>query len=211
MISFIRKITDAVFNIPLLYKGLRILFLGGLPTPPLLRLLDAQKEDVIIDVGCGTGFIAQKTAFKKYIGFDADEKVIEIARNKNIPGATFWVASAENFDFTGIHATKAVLYGILHHLDDDASKQLLRNLSRCVSESIVTLDSVYLNSHPINNLLCRLDRGRHVRTLENWDKLIEGTGLKIETRLLHDCNTKIATYLSYRLVPESQSKIVGAY
>ncbi len=199
----LKKISHLLFSRPLLYKGLRIIFLGGLPTPPLLKLLDSGSEDVLLDVGCGTGFIAEKTVYKEYLGFDHDPKVIEIARRKNLPRTSFALADIREYDFSKVRPTKAVLYGILHHLPDEACLELLECLAKVVSGCVVTLDGVYSRYHVVNNLLCKLDRGEYVRDEEGWDALIRKSGWKAETRLIHYANTKIAKYLSYRLLPPS--------
>ncbi len=202
IVPILQKISDKLFGYPWIYKTLRTAFLGGLPTPPLLKLLDSRENDVLLDVGCGTGFIAEKTNYQEYRGFDSDPKVIQIAKSKNLPRCTFEVNDTDHFDFAQVRPTKAILYGILHHLDDASAQKLLRSLARCVTGCIVTLDPVYAKFHPTNNILCKLDRGRYVRTEAAWDQLVTGVGHKVETRLIHHANTRISQYLSYRLIPE---------
>ncbi|MBI4372421.1 MAG: hypothetical protein HY585_01685, partial [Candidatus Omnitrophica bacterium] len=84
---------------------------------------------------------------------------------------------------------------------DASAIALLTRLSKIVTQWIVTLDSVYSKTHVINNFLCKFDRGKFVRTENEMLALIAKTPLKIETKLLHDANTKIAKYITFRLLP----------
>jgi SAM-dependent methyltransferase len=175
--------------------------LGGLPTQPVCRLLDANDQDVIADIGCGNGFLAEKIAFNRYVGIDCDAQMIKAARERNLPRSEFVLGDALQYDFKSLAPTKAVLYGVLHHLTDEEAVCLLRMLGSYVSQSIVTLDPVYRPNHPINNLLCRLDRGRYVRDEQAMLDLIKKTDWVIDTKLNHSANTKVADYLSFRLKP----------
>ncbi len=195
------KLSKFLFDHPFVYRSLRTLFLGGLPTRPLLKLLDSQAGDIILDVGCGSGFIAEKMKFERYIGIDHNPAMIEIARKREIPSTSFLLEEVSDYDFGALKPTKAILYGLLHHLDDASAIALLTRLSKIVTQWIVTLDSVYSKTHVINNFLCKFDRGKFVRTENEMLALIAKTPLKIETKLLHDANTKIAKYITFRLLP----------
>ena len=201
MLHSFKKITDRIFNEPHLYHGLRTAFLGGLPTLHILRLLEPVASDVILDIGCGTGFLAEKIPFRHYLGFDSDPRVIEIAQRKKIPNATFSVGQVQDFDFSKIYPTKAVLYGILHHLSDEDAVSLLRALGKTGVKWLVTLDPVYSKFHLLNNLLCKLDRGGNVRDAQGMQRLIEQSGLRIETMQIHNSNTAITKYINFRLTP----------
>ena len=199
MLRYLRAVTDRIFDQPALYHAVRAAFLGGLPTAPVVRLLEAGPTDVIVDVGCGTGDLAEQVPFRRYFGFDSDPKVIAIARAKNIAGAEFTVDSALDYDLRRRAPTRAVLYGVLHHIPDEDAVRLLRALDDAGAAAIVTLDPVYSRYHVLNNVLCRLDRGRYVRTEEEMDALVQRAGLEAETRLVHYSNSKVAKYISYRL------------
>ena len=198
--KLLNRITKFIFDQPVLYDKVRSLFLGGLPNAPVLKLLEATSSDQILDVGCGTGFMANETTFQKYFGIDNDPRVIEIANRRNIKNAKFLLhdlsGSFPPLDFV---PTKAILYGILHHLDDAAAAGLLRKLSGMVSDRIVTLDPVYSKRHFLNNILCKLDRGTYVRTESEMLRLVSSSGLEIKEKLLCYANTKIAKYIIFRL------------
>jgi SAM-dependent methyltransferase len=199
--SPLRSLSERIFNNPFLYKSIRSFFLGGLPDKPVIRLIASTEQDVILDIGCGMGDLAAELRFKNYIGIDNDPAVIRIAKSRNIPNTQFLETDIRDFDFSKLRVTKAVLYGFLHHLDDRAAVELLNFLCGIVQDSLITLDPVYSEGHWINNLLCRLDRGEYVRTPSAMDALIAQTRFRVDTRLLHSANTRIAQYLSYRLLP----------
>lgn len=201
MLQTLKKFTDPIFNLPLLYKGLRTFFLGGLPTDPILRLLESNASDMILDIGCGTGFLAEKIPFRLYVGLDRDPKMIEIAQRKKIPHSIFTLTPVQDYDFSNLHPTKAVLYGVLHHLNDKDAVSLLRMLRKTGVARLVTLDPIYSQFHFINNLLCKLDRGEYVRNEMGMLQLVEQAGLRVERKLLHYSNTVIAKYLILRLTP----------
>lgn len=201
MTILFRRLSKFIFDQPVFYKNLRILFLGGLPTTPVLKLLEPQSDDVIIDVGCGDGFISKKISCKQYIGIDNDPAVIEVAnRNKN-RNSLFIREDIRSINLDVLHPTKAILYGVLHHLSNLDAIDVLNALSKAVSHSIITLDPIYSRYHAINNFLCGLDRGRFVRTEKAMHELLDQTNLRIETQLIHYANTKIAKYISLRLIP----------
>ena len=200
--SSLKKITDAIFNQPFLYERLRPLFLGGLPIRDILDLLEANGSDIILDVGCGTGYMAEKIGFSRYTGIDNDPRMIKIAQNRKIPNAEFVLQDIRKYNFADVGPTKIVLYGVLHHLNDRDAIELLKLLAHTTKQFIVSLDPVYAKYHLINNILCELDRGAYVRTEEDMITLISQTKLRVESKLVKYANTFIAKYLVLRLIPE---------
>lgn len=197
-----RKVTKFIFDQPSFY-GARRFFLGGWPFVQTLRLIDSNDSDVILDVGCGPGYFADKIRFKNYLGFDHDPKAIQAARKRRVPHTLFFVDDVRNYDFQKLKPTKAILSGILHHLSDPEAVQLLNMLAPVVFQWIVTEDPVYARCHLFSNLLCRLDRGRFVRTEEELLKLIRQTKLKVEKKVIFYSNTCISKHIALRLIPPS--------
>lgn len=193
-------VAKLIFDQPLLY-GARLVFLGGWPFAETLRLLDSQETDVILDVGCGPGYFADKIKYRSYFGFDHDRKAIQMAIRKNIPNTQFLLQDVQNFDFNQVKPTKAILSGVIHHLNDHDATQLLNAIARTISGWIVTEDPVYSRYHFLNNLLCRLDRGQFVRTEDEMSKLIEKTNLLIKEKVSFFSNSKISKHLAFRLTP----------
>ena len=59
----------------------------------LLAALEEEKWESVLDAGCGTGAVIymlhEKYPDKNYTGIDLSEKMIEVAKRKNIDGASF--------------------------------------------------------------------------------------------------------------------------
>lgn len=105
----------------------------------LLELLSPKKGEYILDLGCGTGQLAQQIALSgaEVIGIDYAPSMIEQAQ-KNYPNLKFIVADARNFEFPqsfdGIFSNAA-----LHWIKEPeqvikSSWQALRSGGRFVAE-----------------------------------------------------------------------------
>jgi len=197
-----RKATHAIFSDPKRYVWIRTLFLGGLPTRPVLTLLTATPDDVIVDGGCGDGFLAEQIPFAKYLGIDSDAVSIEHANRRGVPHATFICCNVLDYPYEQYRPSKVILYGLLHHLNDADCIRLLNSLASSVSKWIVTLDPIYTKYHLVNNILCKLDRGQYVRTEAEMLKLLKQTQLAIDQKITHYATTKIAKYALFRLIPD---------
>ena len=67
--------------------------------PNLLRLLNLQKGEKVLDLACGNGYFSAELAkTAKVIGVDIARELIEKAR-KAAPSANFFVSSAEKLEF----------------------------------------------------------------------------------------------------------------
>ncbi len=200
LLEKLRQVTKRIFDQPVLYDARKIL-LGGWPFEPTLSLLDSTGSDVILDVGCGTGHFSEKIQFRQYYGFDNDAKALQVATRRKVPNAVFQMGDIRHFNFQGLKPTQAILSGVLHHLSDDEAVRLLNDLAPIVSRWIVTEDPIYAQYHVLNNLLCRLDRGEHVRTEEEMLALIAKTNLTVEKKSVFYSNTRISKHIAFRLVP----------
>ncbi len=69
--------------------------------PNLLRLMEIQKSEQILDLACGQGFFARafQAAGAKVTGADISKELIEIAKTKSPKEISYHVASAESLPF----------------------------------------------------------------------------------------------------------------
>lgn len=78
--------------------------------PNILRLVDPQKDETIVDIACGQGYFTQALKAKgaHLIGVDISEELIEIARKKS-PDITYYASSAENLSVLSDNSADKVL------------------------------------------------------------------------------------------------------
>lgn len=69
--------------------------------PNVLRLMDIQKNDSILDVACGSGFFSREfyKLSKNVTGIDISKELVNIAKTSNID-INFYVSSADDLKFT---------------------------------------------------------------------------------------------------------------
>jgi len=92
-----------------------------------LRLMES---DVVADLGCGTGRVAERLApHVSFVhGFDYSETVLRVARDRRrLPNVDFQHADLNDFDPRGIALTKAFSVGAMLYLD---AKEQVFNLIR---------------------------------------------------------------------------------
>jgi len=126
----------------------------------------------IIDIGCGDAEFASYFDKKiKYVGIDISEKYIESARKK-FPYFQFYnhdITKINNLSFTNC---VFLLIGVIHHIDDENSKNLISQLKSIEGSVIISIDPVKIKKqHPIARLLIQLDRGEFIRTKSHYEKI----------------------------------------
>lgn len=199
------SIAQRLLGIPFVYDHVRPFVIGGLDWSPLYRLLDAQPDDVVLDVGCGTGIALQYLqGFARYHGFDTDPVAIShaIHRHDRRANVRFECRPVGADDVATLRPDRIVLSGLLHHLADHDAQGLL-SMCRSVSSvrRIATSDVVWLPGERISNFLARLDRGKHVRDRDGYRSLVENAGLRIVSEQTVRCHPRhgLAIYLMLAL------------
>ena len=122
----------------------------------------------VLDLGCGTAQILSfLPAGVDYWGYDVSADYIEAAAarfgarghfRRGIPDEST-IGNMAPFDL-------AIATGVLHHLDDESARQLLRVARHAVREGgrFVSIDPVFVaRQHPVARLLIAKDRGQNVR------------------------------------------------
>jgi SAM-dependent methyltransferase len=173
---------DRILGHPFVYDHIRPFVVGGVDWSPLYRNLEAGADDVILDVGCGTGIAHQYLkGFRAYYGFDTDPVAIKAATAKTAAANVHYecrLVTPE--DVARIRPTRIILAGILHHLSDDDCLALLRMCGSVPSVArIATSDPVYLPGKLVSNAFAYFDRGKFVRQRPGFLDLAKRAGLHI--------------------------------
>jgi SAM-dependent methyltransferase len=175
---------------------------------PVYAALECKPDDVVLDIGCGTGVALNHLgAFSNYLGIDTDPVAIAAARRHHggRANARFECKLCTPEDIQALKPSLVVLAGLLHHLSDEDSIELLALLRKSPSiRRAVALDIIYLDGveHLVSNAFAALDRGRFCRRREGYIQLLE----KARVRLVKDellwasPNSRRARYILMTLI-----------
>ena len=201
------SVRDTFFVYEILRRG----FLFGLRIKPILECLDAKPGEKILDAGCGFGHLAKYFKHCNYTGVDLDPERIEWAK-KNVgetPTRRFITADVCQTDLQPKSFDKALGYGLLHHLSDDTADRCLAELSRIVKGKTVFSDPVYSRAHWFSNMLCRMDRGEHVRDKKGYLELCRKK-FSVQSQRYFYSRNGFAKYFLTASLPKTFSAVAGA-
>jgi SAM-dependent methyltransferase len=143
-----------------------------------LSQLDARPGETVLDIGCGPAYYLDRLPGVRYFGFDTEPRYIDYARRR-------WGSSAEFHCtiFNEEHLSelprmdKVLLLGLLHHLSDDESRDLLNLVARILTPDgvVISVDTCRVpNEDRVSRWMAENDRGEHVRYPEEFEKLAAG-------------------------------------
>ncbi len=154
------------------------------------RYIRPHPGDRVVDVGCGPGVMLEYLGEVDYTGIDIDAGYIESARRRYGKRAEFICDRAE--EAVERLAGKADLVlgkALLHHLDDPQARAFLRAAAAILKPGgrLITFDNVHLSpQRRVARLLIALDRGKNVRTLDQYVALAKQSFASVESYLHHD-------------------------
>lgn len=134
----------------------------------------------VLDIGCGpAAFFARYSDAERfsYVGIEPNASYVRDARAQ-FPGIELHGGTVpEVRDRITGSFDLVVLEGVLHHIDDETAIEALAFAAERLTPGgrLVALDPVLLErQHPVARALARLDRGKHVRSLEGYRALAVG-------------------------------------
>jgi 2-polyprenyl-3-methyl-5-hydroxy-6-metoxy-1,4-benzoquinol methylase len=151
----------------------------------------------ILDFGCGYGmlshFLALKSPARQVLGIDLNRARIEVAMrsSKGHPQVSFQLGDVR--DFQGIPFDAVVMTDVLHHIDEDHVRVLLRIIRSCLSDqgTLVVLDvdrsplPKFYTTYLIDRLL-NITRSLHYRSRDLLVRLLGQSGFRIHQVVLAD-------------------------
>lgn len=153
--------------------------------------IKAKDNDRILDIGCGPANMVEYLPGNiDYVGFDNSDLYIKNAKKKfpqeNYSFFSQRVNFAQNFDerFDIIMAN-----AVLHHIDDNEAEKLIYFASKNLKKDgrLVTLDGCFTDKQSrVKRLLLKNDRGKFVRTKEEYFKLFSKYFSEIKVSIRED-------------------------
>lgn len=134
-----------------------------------------------LDLGCGPGAFSDLFEKDDYVGVDLNPRYIDYARHHR--KGTFVVGDATRIELPDRRFDQVLIFGLLHHLSDDAVRAVLKEAKRVLTpggrvlaiEDIPAISRLNLIGHLIHNV----ENGEHIRPAEEYRKLYS-EGARIE-------------------------------
>jgi SAM-dependent methyltransferase len=149
--------------------------------------IDARPSDCLLDIGCGPGALLNYLPQITYIGLDRNESYIAQAKRAHGDRGNFVCDDVANFGSLGCPlADIAVAIGLLHHLDDDLSRELLSAVAKTLKPGgrLITADPCFhAGQSPIIRFVVAHDRGQNVRNFAQYGELVGSVFSKTRTSL----------------------------
>ncbi len=142
--------------------------------------------DTVLDIGCGPAYYFDKLPQPvQYHGFDTEPRYVDWANRKwGGRGATIHLGVFDGGQAATLPKVDAVLLlGLLHHLSDDDSTQLLRLAGSVLAPGgrVVSVDTCF---EPVQGRVSRWmsenDRGEFVREPKEFEDLARGGFASVE-------------------------------
>ena len=171
----IQRIIDALAANPKIFIFLRKILENNFKTQKevVIKYLSPGQSEPILDIGCGTGEFSVFFKPENYVGVDVEKRYIDFAR-KNYQGK-FLLDDATRLSFPDNSFLKILIVGVLHHLDDAKSAEVLAEAERALAKSgkILILEDVNSPQNGVlTNLIHRLDKGKFIRDAEGYEDLL---------------------------------------
>jgi SAM-dependent methyltransferase len=155
------------------------------------RYVRPRPNDRILDVGCGTGaVVAFLPEGVDYLGVDLSADYIAAAERRYGARARFRVGDVTNIAFEQGQSFDVIsAIGLLHHLDDDEVRHLARTARGLLTSNgrFITIDNCFTpEQSPVAKAIIRRDRGRNVRTPDQYQAVIQQEFDRITREVRHD-------------------------
>ncbi len=203
----VRNLKDRFLAVPWVYDRLRPLVAGGIEFRSIAAFCGCSGLDRVFDFGCGTGQLLPFLKFCQYVGVDLDSTALRRAARFSAPNVRF--SEGDDWDdlYRSLNPTVVLLIGVVHHLSDAEFRAALeRFLLPSILPRFVTVDVSHFPGQPLNNLLSRIDRGRHVRTLQGYERLFRHNGLRVTRSEIIATRLRYVQYAGYHLQVDSSPR-----
>jgi SAM-dependent methyltransferase len=165
--------------------------------------LELKPGQAVLDVGCGPAYYLDRLPDVKYYGFDTDPGYIAWAKERWGERGEFECAIFGDEQVDRLPKFDAImLLGLIHHLSDDDSRNLLRLATRAlaVGGRVVSVDTVFEPAQGrVSHWMSANDRGEYVRTPEGFNALAGEYFGEVEGEVVNDATRIPASYWLMRM------------
>ncbi len=178
-----------MINNPLVYKFIQKIMSGTSFRKNIIKKNIIKKNLNILDIGCGPAEILAYIPNCKYYGYDIDKRSIDYAKKKYLSKNYSFFCKTFNekeikklpkFDFI-------ILFGILHHLNDEEISKILNLCKKVMKKNckVLTEDPILIkNQNIIAKFLVKSDRGMNVRNKKEYLCLLNSHFKKISYKIV---------------------------
>ncbi|HUZ47209.1 MAG TPA: class I SAM-dependent methyltransferase [Terriglobia bacterium] len=168
---------------------------------PVLAHNDLARVQRVLDVGCGPGINTRYFDGSDYLGVDWNPEYIEYARHRykrNFVVADitrYTVSPGERFDFILVNS-------FLHHIETPDALRILSHLKALLTDdgNVHLVDMLLPERPSVARFLARRDRGKFVRTIDEWLNIVERTfePVKVERYDLKSCGMALWNMIYFK-------------
>lgn len=151
-----------------------------------------KQGDVIFDIGCGTAELLPHLPNEvQYVGFDLSQNYIDAAIARFGSRGKFECMDIANYNDSTLEggADIVLAVGILHHLEDDEARTLMKTAWKKLRPGgrFISLDGALVpEQSSIARALLMRDRGQNIRSPEAYASLASAVFDRVETATRHD-------------------------
>ena len=169
----------SILSNPFIYESFQnIMGINKVRKDFVTKYVSPHNINSFLDIGCGPAEILAFLPKLEYHGFDISESYIENAKDRYGDKGNFYAQPLTNDSLENLPSFDAALmFGVLHHLDDDISKDMIQLSKNALKKGgrLLTIDPAFApKQNPIARFLASKDRGQNVRTIEEYTSLVDG-------------------------------------
>lgn len=165
--------------------------IGGNNCKRRIALEPYRGEPTVLEIGCSVGNVSDAfRAFSgiSFTGIDIDPNAIALAqrRFRDAPNFRFSLCSLETLAARGEGFDYVLFAGMLHHVDDETGRSLLRNPLRCLApngrlviyepEAVRDIDGWFFRA-----FYALFEQGAFLRTCDALRLLVESSGIELSS------------------------------